>query len=115
MISELNCSAQAASASSARRSLVGARSTRASRFRPARECPFKSSGLFRERLEFLTGEKIDTRHWDKDYPLDADGYPAGYVPAESRSCWWNCCFQDRVLQGQLGSEVQAEAGLEDGA
>jgi len=77
---------------------------RSSRFRSARQCPFKSSKPLRQRLEFLTGEKIDTGHWNKEYPLDADGFPAGNVPAESRSCWWNCCFHVKHWKMQQAGE-----------
>ena len=34
-------------------------SWRASRFKPARDCPLKSSTELKTKLEFLTGEKID--------------------------------------------------------
>src|SRR5262245_42245895 len=49
---------------------------RASRYRSARDCVFKSSSELIARLAFLTGDEIDVESWRREFPVDADGYPA---------------------------------------
>lgn len=66
----------------------------ASRFRPANECPFKSSEALITALEQIIGEQIDRAHWDADFPIDEHGRPASrFRETFARTCLWNCCFQ----------------------
>src|SRR5438132_13755932 len=48
---------------------------RASRYRSAKDCPFKSSPALIARLEQLTGEQVDVESWNLEFPVDAQGYP----------------------------------------
>jgi hypothetical protein len=82
---------------------------RASRYRPSKDCPFKSSSALIERLERLTGESIDREAWDLEFPVDANGYPApGYARVTPKSAWWNCCFHVKHSTGQkLGDGVHS--------
>src|SRR5262245_44783758 len=48
---------------------------RTSKFKKAAICPIKSSKSLIDRLEFLTGEKIDLDYWNLDFPVDDLGYP----------------------------------------
>jgi len=79
----------------------------ASRFRPADECPFKSSQELIRILEELTGERIDIDHWRADFPVNHDGKPAtNHRDAVDRSCLWNCSFHCKPENGQqLGDGV----------
>lgn len=65
---------------------------RTSKYRSAAECPFKSSQELRRALEFITGERIELKHWRREFPVDAEGYPRELVAAEKRGSWWNCSF-----------------------
>jgi hypothetical protein len=79
----------------------------ASRFRPADECPFKSSGELVARLAEVTGEEVDLRHWRADCPTDDESRPARNLDAyPDRGCVWNCCFHCKPDNGQrLGDGV----------
>lgn len=73
----------------------------ASRFRPAHECPFKSSEELVARLEELTGEEIDLEYWRADFPLREDGTPSpDHRLATRRGSLWNCCFHCKPETGQ---------------
>lgn len=75
-------------------------------FKLPQECPFKSSRALVERLEALTGNEIDMRHWNLPFPLDAEGKAAADCEAYERSCLWNCCFHVKPLTDQrLGEGV----------
>jgi hypothetical protein len=81
---------------------------RASRWRPARQCPFKSSKLLISRLEFLTGERIDRDHWRQSFPVDENGHPAEGFDTKPRSAWWNCTFHAKHRRRQeLGEGVHS--------
>lgn len=78
----------------------------ASRFRSAKDCPFKSSEALIAKLEWLTGERVDRAHWDLDFPLDERGYLRPDYQSHERSCLWNCCFHAKYHRGQrLGEGV----------
>jgi hypothetical protein len=64
----------------------------ASDFLDAGECPFKSSTALIERLEAITGERIDIDHWKRSFPVDSEGKAAERCAAVEHSCLWNCCF-----------------------
>jgi LPS sulfotransferase NodH len=75
------------------------------RFRPAADCPFKSSAQLVEQLEQLTGDRIDIEHWNRDFPV-TDGKPRADHRSVSRSCLWNCAFHLKPATGQrLGQGV----------
>ena len=77
----------------------------ATRFRPADECPFKSSTQLIEALERATGESVDLDHWKRGYPIDQDGRPLREATSEE-SCLWNCSFHVKPGQPQpLGEGV----------
>lgn len=77
-----------------------------SRFKSATECPFKSSTHILERLEYLTGDCIDLRHWNLDFPLTDEGKPRSDHKRIARSCLWNCSFHVKPETGQeLGDGV----------
>ncbi len=82
-------------------------SWRTTRFREAKECPFKSSDALLERLEDLTGDVIDREHWQRSFPLDLDGRPAeNCADVPDRGCLWNCSFHVKPHTGQeLGEGV----------
>jgi hypothetical protein len=65
---------------------------RSSLFQRAEACPFKSSAALVAKLEALTGETIDMRHWNRDFPLGNDGRPRPGYESALRTAWWNCCF-----------------------
>lgn len=79
----------------------------ASRFRPATECPFKSSPQLIKALEELTGELIDRQHWKGSFPTDEEGKAALWHKEDAeRGCLWNCCFHCKPVNGQqLGDGV----------
>jgi LPS sulfotransferase NodH len=65
----------------------------ASRFKRARECPFKSSEELIACLEELTGEEIDLEFWRADFPVDETGRPSvDHRLLPRRGSVWNCCF-----------------------
>lgn len=72
-------------------------------FKNASECPFKSSQELIERLENLTGDKIDRDHWNTDFPIaeDGKGIPGNIFPNQY-SCLWNCSFH---LKNQFHQEL----------
>lgn len=76
-------------------------------FKPANECPFKSSAQLVSRLEELTGEQVDLEHWRLPFPIDAEGKAAANcVQIKRKSCLWNCCFHFKPSTGQeLGEGV----------
>lgn len=80
---------------------------RTSRWRPSRECPFKSSEGLIEKLEFLTGEELDREHWDLEFPVDERGYPAPGYLEKRRGCWWNCSFHIKHHDQALGEGVHS--------
>jgi hypothetical protein len=66
---------------------------RASRYKPARLCPLKSSKTLIARLEELIGETIDVDTWNLEFPVDEQGYPRpDHRSVMNKSAWWNCCF-----------------------
>jgi hypothetical protein len=80
---------------------------RASMFREAVDCPFKSSEALIRSLESLTGETVDRHHWNLSFPTDDEGRPAGnYRDVAEKSCIWNCAFHFKPKTGQqLGQGV----------
>lgn len=74
-------------------------------FKKASECPFKSSVALIERLEEITGEKIDLDHWNGDFPVDADQNLLENFKNYDRTCRWNCCFQVKFGFREEGSGV----------
>jgi hypothetical protein len=79
----------------------------ASRFRAARDCPFKSSTQLISTLEGLTGEAIDLAHWNSDFPVSADGKASPlHERQKDRGCLWNCAFHCKPDNAQqLGDGV----------
>jgi hypothetical protein len=78
----------------------------ASWFREAHECPFKSSQALIERLETLTGDRVDLEHWNRSFPLDDEGKAAADCESNERTCLWNCCFHLKPQTDQaLGEGV----------
>jgi hypothetical protein len=76
------------------------------RFREAADCPFKSSRMLVERLEALTGDRIDMAHWNGSFPLDEEGRAAPDCEEHERTCLWNCCFHVKPkTEQQLGEGV----------
>jgi hypothetical protein len=74
----------------------------ASRFKPASECPFKSSDDLVNALEQITGERVDMDRWRADFPIDEAGRPhRSFQSALARSCLWNCSFHVKPDNGQL--------------
>lgn len=71
-----------------------------SKWRNAKNCPFKSSKELIKKLEFYTGEKIDMHQWNADFPLDwpiYEDHPKREEYAQKAyrgeiSCKWNCSF-----------------------
>jgi hypothetical protein len=80
---------------------------RASRWRPAHECPFKSSEELIRKLEFLTGEILDRDYWNRDFPVDADGYPICEHKNVPHGAWWNCTFHSKHHDQRLGEGVHS--------
>lgn len=80
---------------------------RASRFRDARQCPFKSSNLLIGRLEHIVGESIDRESWDRGFPLDNRGYPIARFQSVPRSAWWNCAFHVKHSKTRIGEGVHS--------
>lgn len=92
-----------------------------SMFMSARDCPFKSSAELIERLENLTGERIDRDHWNRNYPEDpqtgamVEPWPHLLDPGKPRSfdnadmskisCRWNCAFHLKRTQVRTGNGV----------
>jgi hypothetical protein len=92
---------------------LGVPAWRASGWRPARSCPFKSSAALLAKLEQLTGEPIDREHWSRDFPLDDEGYPAPGFDKIERSCWWNCSFHVKHYSWQqVGEGVHSHTDLD---
>lgn len=79
----------------------------ASRFKPYKECPFKSSDDLVTALERMTGEEVDREHWQADFPVGLDGRPQhDFMNPVDRSCLWNCSFHVKPDNGQqLGDGV----------
>lgn len=74
-------------------------------FRSAADCPFKSSLELIGALEELTGDCVDLDHWNRDFPVDAEGKPSRQ-PSTPTSCLWNCSFHFKPDNGQeLGEGV----------
>ena len=85
----------------------------ASWFKPAQECPFKSSRALIQKLESITAEKIDIEHWNMDFPVTEGGKPAPECYEVEHSCFWNCCFHFKPDTGQpLGVGVHSH--VQDG-
>jgi hypothetical protein len=88
---------------------------RASRYKSARDCLFKSSSQLIARLEALTGDVIDIETWRREFPVDERGYPAGnHREVLNKSAWWNCCFhvkhdQKQPLGGGVHSHTDADS------
>lgn len=103
--------------------------TRVSFFKKAKDCPFKSSKVFIQTLERLTGEEIDRDFWNKDFPedpvtgsvirlrpdlidpteVDLQGpYKnprfSNLIP-DAVSCRWNCVFQVKHLRHEPGTLI----------
>jgi len=78
----------------------------ASRFRPHRECPIKSSRWLLDALAHAVGEPVDMRHWEAGFPLDDRGEPVGGSPGDGRTALWNCAFHVKPENAQrLGDGV----------
>jgi hypothetical protein len=78
----------------------------ASRFRPAEECPFKSSEALITALEAAVGERIDRDHWRASFPVGPDSRPILTSGAPAPTCLWNCSFHVKPDTGQqLGQGV----------
>lgn len=76
------------------------------RFKPASECPFKSSLELIGALEYLTGDCIDLDQWNFPFPVDREGKPRPGYRRQATSCLWNCCFHFKPDTGQeLGEGV----------
>jgi hypothetical protein len=86
-------------------------SWRASRYRSARDCPFKSSKALIAKLEWLTGEVIDQDAWTCEFPVDDRGYPsADHRNVLTKSAWWNCSFHAKHDQQQkLGDGIHSHS------
>jgi hypothetical protein len=81
---------------------------RTSKFQKAASCPIKSSKVLIDRLEFLTGERINLDYWNLDFPVDQLGYPVPEFEKINRGCWWNCAFHVKHLDSQrLGEGVHS--------
>jgi hypothetical protein len=77
-----------------------------SRFRPAAECPFKSSWGIIHALEDLVGEEIDMDHWCLGFPIDCEGRADAKRLHHKHSCLWNCSFHVKFRNVQpLGEGV----------
>lgn len=72
----------------------------ASWYRDTAECPFKGCAALIERLERITGERIDLDHWKKPFPVTPDGKAAADCAAHDRGCLWNCAFHVKPLVPQ---------------
>lgn len=72
----------------------------ASHFRPADECPFKSSRPLIEALEHAVRESIDMDHWRASFPVGADAKPLPTNGRKDVSCLWNCSFHVKPENGQ---------------
>ena len=78
----------------------------ATRFKPADECPFKSSLELIGALESRTGDCIDLDQWNLPFPVDGEGKPRPGHRRQATSCLWNCCFHFKPDNGQeLGEGV----------
>src|SRR5215469_10842860 len=69
-------------------------------FRPASECPFKSSAALIDRLTLATGDRLDLDHWRGTFPLTNEGKADYGRLKEATTCLWNCCFHVKPLTGQ---------------
>jgi hypothetical protein len=76
-------------------------------FKPAEECPIKSSGELIQRLEYVTGETLDLEHWRLPFPITPEGKAAPYcTEVRRKSCLWNTSFHFKPDTGQqLGEGV----------
>jgi hypothetical protein len=73
---------------------------------PADKCAFKASDKLIARLELLTGESIDKRHWRLSFPIQEDGKMDATRADEPHSCQWNCSFHVKLQNQQaLGEGV----------
>jgi hypothetical protein len=61
-------------------------------FKPAAECPFKSSAALIQRLERVTGDRIDMDHWNRGFPITGEGKADPACAEVPHSCLWNCAF-----------------------
>jgi hypothetical protein len=75
----------------------------ATKFRPASECPFKSSGRLLAALEAAVGETIRRVHWRATFPVDAESKPIKDAD-RTQACLWNCCFHVKPDNGQQVGE-----------
>jgi hypothetical protein len=77
-----------------------------SRFRPARDCPFKCSFEILQALEAMTGEDIDMGHWSLGFPTNREGKANVTYRDGPHSCLWNCSFHVKLNTSQaLGEGV----------
>jgi hypothetical protein len=100
----------------------------ATRFKTAKECPFKSNGDLIAALERITGERVDRSRWHADFPIDDAGRPQpGFLTVLDRSCLWNCSFHvilstphghvqdvhDHAVDGWNGVDIDGWTGVVD--
>jgi hypothetical protein len=85
------------------------RTWHASRYRSARDCPFKSSTQLIARLEAITGDTVDVDTWNREFPVDEHGYPTrNHRAILEKSAWWNCCFHLKLdVKQVLGAGVHS--------
>ena len=92
----------------------------ASFFKPASECPFKSSRSFIKSLEEITSEEMDLEHWNAGFPenpldggvisprpdLKEPSKRASWDNIDGKSsCRWNCVFHVKFSAQPLGTGV----------
>ncbi|MBV6647754.1 MAG: hypothetical protein KI790_20010 [Cyclobacteriaceae bacterium] len=78
---------------------------RSSYFKPAHECPFKSSSALIEKLEQATGEKIDQSYWNLSFPNDENQMLLPDYTKMARGCRWNCCFHLKHIRLDEGQGI----------
>lgn len=64
-------------------------------YKPASQCPFKSSKLIIERLQDAIGEKINTEHWNATYPVTNRSKPIASHPDARKACLWHCSLHSK--------------------
>jgi hypothetical protein len=86
-------------------------SWRASRYRSALDCPFKTSKALIAKLQSLTGEVVDEDAWALDFPVDERGYPTtDHRSILRKSAWWNCSFHAKHDQKQkIGDGIHSHS------
>lgn len=62
------------------------------RYRPAADCPFKSSSGLIETLSTLTGDTIDLDDWKATFPTGPGGQADLSGPQPAAGTLWNCVF-----------------------